>query len=48
MTTLLDHLDHPAAPGAHAGTGVVTAPALRLRATMAAVRLAFTWLGTVR
>src|SRR4051794_4048529 len=42
MTTLLDHLDSrpaPASPGA-------TSPAHRLRATMAAVRVSYTWFGT--
>ena len=43
MTTLLDHLDsRPMA----AGTGLSTTPAQRLRATMAAVRVSFTWMGT--
>ena len=43
MTTLLDRIDSRPAP-ADAATG--TTPAQRLRATMAAVRLSFTWLGT--
>src|SRR3954452_4529804 len=43
MTTLLDHLDARSVPAA---TGTATNPAQRLRATMAAVRLAFTWFGT--
>ena len=43
MTTLLDHLDsRPTA----AATGTTTTPAQRLRATMAAARVSFTWLGT--
>ena len=43
MTTLLDHPDtHPAATAA----GVTTTPAQRLRMTMAAVRVSWTWLGT--
>ena len=47
MTTLLDHIDSGAAINAHQpATTDVTAPARRLRATMAAVRLSFTWLGT--
>src|SRR4051794_10143069 len=46
MTTLLDHIDGRAAIDAQPTTTDVTAPAQRLRATMAAVRLAFTWLGT--
>jgi hypothetical protein len=37
MTTLLDHLDSP--------TRTTTTPAQRLRATMAAVRVSFTWMG---
>ncbi len=43
MTTLLDRIDSRPAPAA--ATAVPT-PAQRLRSTMAAVRLAFTWLGT--
>ena len=46
MTTLLDHIDNRAAIDAHQPSTDVTAPARRLRATMAAVRLSFTWLGT--
>jgi len=46
MTTLLDHIDSRAAIDARPSTADVTAPAQRLRATMAAVRLSFTWLGT--
>ncbi len=43
MTTLLDHLDsRPAATTAR----VTTTPAQRLRATMAAVRMSLSWLGT--
>src|SRR3954449_8494382 len=43
MTTLLDHLDsRPMAP-AHGST---TTPAQRLRSTMAAARVSFTWMGT--
>src|SRR3954462_14557955 len=40
MTTLLDHIE---ARTTSAGT---TTPAQRLRATMAAVRVSFTWMGT--
>ena len=43
MTTLLDHLDSRPTP---AGTGTTTTPAQRLRATMAAARVSFTWMGT--
>ncbi len=43
MTTLLDHLDSRTAP---ATAGAATSPARRLRATMAAARVSFTWLGT--
>ena len=40
MTTLLDHLEsRPATP-------TTVTPAQRLRATMAAVRVSFTWMGT--
>ena len=42
MTTLLDHTDARTADEA----APTTTPALRLRATMAAVRLGFTWMGT--
>ena len=45
MTTLLDHLDSRSSPTATAGTS--TTPAhRRLRTTMAAVRVSFTWMGT--
>jgi hypothetical protein len=43
MTTLLDHLDSRPMT---AGTGLTTTPAQRLRATMAAVRVSISWLGT--
>jgi hypothetical protein len=43
MTTLLDHLDSRPAPEA---TDSTTTPAQRLRATMAAARVSFTWMGT--
>jgi hypothetical protein len=43
MTTLLDRID--SRPSA-ADTVAVSTPAERLRSTMAAVRLSFTWLGT--
>jgi hypothetical protein len=43
MTTLLDHLD--SRPSA-ATAATLTTPAHRLRATMAAVRVSYTWLGT--
>ena len=43
MTTLLDHLD---ARPATAAIGATTTPAQRLRTTMAAVRVSWTWLGT--
>jgi hypothetical protein len=43
MTTLLDRID---ARPATAGTPPEATPAQRLRATMAAVRLSFTWMGT--
>ena len=42
MTTLLDHLDTRSAPAA---TGTTTTPAQRLRSTMAAARVSFTWFG---
>ena len=42
MTTLLDHLDTRSAPVA---TGTTITPAQRLRSTMAAVRVSFTWFG---
>src|SRR3954451_113827 len=43
MTTLLDRIDSRPAP---ADASVGSTPSQRLRATMAAVRLSFTWLGT--
>jgi hypothetical protein len=43
MTTLLDHLDPRPT---QAATGTTTTPAQRLRATMAAARVSFTWMGT--
>ena len=43
MTTQLDHLDPRPIPAA---TDVTTSPAHRLRATMAAARVSFTWMGT--
>jgi len=43
MTTLLDHLEGRPATAA---AGSTTTPAQRLRATMAAVRVSWTWLGT--
>lgn len=43
MTTLLDHIDTRTDLAA---TGTTTNPAHRLRATMAAVRVSFTWMGT--
>ena len=43
MTTLLDHLDTRSAPAA---TGTTITPAQRLRSTMAAARVSFTWMGT--
>jgi len=46
MTTLLDHIDTRAALDAEPTIADVAAPARRLRAEMAAVRLGFTWLGT--
>jgi hypothetical protein len=45
MTTLLDHLD--SRPSSATTTGTTT-PAQRLRATMAAARVSYTWLGTQR
>ncbi len=45
MTTLLDHFDSRTAAAASAEANR-TNPAQRLRATMAAARVAFTWLGT--
>src|SRR4051812_19955272 len=46
MTTLLDHLDSRPSPVATAGTQ--STPAHRLRATMAAVKVSYTWMGTQR
>jgi hypothetical protein len=43
MTSLLDHLESRSAPPI---THTTTTPAQRLRATMAAARVSFTWLGT--
>ena len=45
MTTLLDHLDSPSIPAASASS-TLAGPAGRLRATMAAARVSFTWMGT--
>ena len=45
MTTLLDHFDSRTAPAASA-EATRTTPAQRLRATMAAARVSFTWMGT--
>jgi len=45
MTTLLDHIDDRATTEARPTTDVTT-PAGRLRATMAAARVSFTWMGT--
>jgi hypothetical protein len=45
MTTLLDRIEAGPTP-AEATAGEATAPAQRLRATMAACRVQFTWLGT--
>jgi hypothetical protein len=45
MTTLLDRIETGPTP-ADTPAGEVTAPAQRLRATMAACRVQFTWLGT--
>ncbi len=45
MTTLLDHLDSRPAPSLTDARSI-TDPATRLRTTMAAVRLSFTWMGT--
>jgi hypothetical protein len=45
MTSLLDHLDSRSAPAAATAAGTTTAPAQRLRAAMAAVRVSFTWFG---
>jgi hypothetical protein len=43
MTTLLDHLEPRSIPAA---AGTTPTPAQRLRSTMAAARVSFTWLGT--
>src|SRR5688572_10604788 len=43
MTSLLDRIDSRPAP---AGTSPDPTPAQRLRATMAAARVSFTWMGT--
>src|SRR3954447_18162748 len=49
MTTLLDHIDNRATIDVQpASPTETTTPAQRLRATMAAVRLSFTWLGTTK
>src|SRR4051812_20740796 len=45
MTTLLDRLDSRPMPAA-AGATDAASPAHRLRATMAAVRVSYTWMGT--
>src|SRR4051812_8928626 len=45
MTTLLDRLDSRPMPATAGATDAAT-PAHRLRATMAAVRVSYTWLGT--
>jgi hypothetical protein len=45
MTTLLDRIEIEATP-AETRAGEATVPAQRLRATMAACRVQFTWLGT--
>ena len=44
MTTLLDRIDTRSAHGRSATDD--TTPAQRLRATMAAARVSFTWMGT--
>jgi hypothetical protein len=46
MTILLDHIDSRTTREVRPTTSDITAPAQRLQATMAAVRLSFTWLGT--
>lgn len=46
MTTLLDRAEAPPAPTADAPAPPADEPARRLRATMAACRVQFTWLGT--
>src|SRR3954447_14369783 len=49
MTTLLDHIDNRATIDVQpASPTETTTPAQRLRATMAAVRVSFTWLGTTK
>src|SRR4051794_35408108 len=49
MTTLLDHIDGSVAADARHDTPTADAtPAQRLRTTMAAARVSFTWLGTQR
>jgi hypothetical protein len=45
MTTLLDHLDSRSTSSV---TDISITPAQRLRSTMAAARVSFTWMGTVR
>ena len=45
MTTLIDHRTSRSTPS-DAESGSTTTPAHRLRATMAAVRVSFTWMGT--
>jgi hypothetical protein len=45
MTTLLDRID---SRPSSADTATVPTPAQRLRSTMAAVRVSFTWLGTTK
>src|SRR3954453_4203103 len=45
MTTLLDRLDSRSSPASAGATDAAT-PAHRLRATMAAVRVSFGWMGT--
>ena len=44
MTTLLEHLDSRPAT---ATAGTMPTPSQRLRATMAAARVSFTWMGTL-
>ena len=46
MTTLLDRLDSRPAPADAATAPTTATPAQRLRATMAAARVSFTWMGT--
>ncbi len=45
MTSLLDRIDLQSAPAADPDDPATT-PARRLRATMAAARVSFTWMGT--